>query len=74
MIQNIKSNYFVRVLFFHLSDEKKLKICQFNKILIKLLYLDILDYKICSRKSIILNEGKGREYSFFNNKILFEGE
>ena len=74
MINNVKSVYFVRLLFFHFNDGKKLQIVRNNKTLQKILNLNIIDYKLLSGKYIILDKEKSREYKFFNDEIIFEGE
>ena len=74
MLQKIKANYFVRILFFHIDDGKTLKIARYNKSLQSQLYLNILNYKIFSGRYLVLDGGKGKEFSSFNDQLMFEGE
>ena len=74
MLENIESSFFIKILFFQINEEKKLKIVKYNKTLQNLLDIKLINYKIFSGKYIIYEkDGKGKEYNYFNNELLFEG-
>ena len=75
MLENIKTSYFKKILFLHLDEGRKLKIIKYNKNLQKFLYINLINYKIFSNKYIIKNgEGNIKEYNYFNDKLIYEGE
>ena len=75
MLETIKSIYFQRIIFSYLNEETKLKIVMYNKNLQKKLNLNIINYKLFSGRYIILeNNGKGKEYNSYNDKLVFEGD
>ena len=73
--KNIKSIYNLNEIFSFFNIRRKLKIIIFNKELQKKLGIDIEDYKTISRKYIVgERNGKGKEYDYFDGKLIFEGE
>ena len=75
MLEKLKSFYFIKFLFFHLSEGKKLKLAKYSKNLQKILDRRHIHYKIYSKRYIIYcQDGKGKEYDGLNNKLIFEGE
>ena len=73
--KNIKSLYNLNEIFSFFNISRKLKIIIFNKELQKKLGIDIEDYKKMRRKYIVgERNGKGKEYDYFNDKLIFEGE
>ena len=75
MLENIKSSYFLRIVFEYIVDEKKkLKLVKYNKSLQKKLNISISNYIHFNGGYIIYEtNGKGKEYNEFDN-LLFEGE
>ena len=74
MLKNIKSSYFVKLLFSHINEEIKLKVIRYNKSLQSELEIKLINYKLFSGKYIIYEENnKGKEYYSFNDNIFFEG-
>ena len=75
MLKNIESNFFIRLIFFHIKEELKLKIVKYNKSLQDIIDINIINYKIFSGRYIIeIGDGKVREYDYFNYCLKYEGE
>ena len=75
MLKKIRSLFFTRLVFFHLSEEIKLKIVKYNKLLQKKLDINLNNYKLFRGRYIIYKEdGTAREYDSFDGQLLFEGE
>ena len=71
----IKSRYIFNIIFSFCEERKKFYIIKYNKKIQKLLHLNIEDYKKISGKYIIgQTNGKGKEYYFHSNELIFEGE
>ena len=61
MLKKIKATFFLKFLFFHISEGNKLKIVRYNKYLQKIIDRRLIRYKIFSRKYIIYGQdGKGK--------------
>ena len=74
MLKNIKSLYFIRIVFSYVDEEKKLKIIKYNKSLQKIINISIINYKFFTGKYIIYESNKkGKEYNVYD-QIVFEGE
>ena len=75
MLKNIKSIYFIRILFSHIIEKQKLKVVKYNKSLQKYIDISIINYKFFSGRYIIYeSNGIGKEYYGYDDKLLFEGE
>ena len=75
MVENIKSNFFVRYLFSFLDDVKQLYLVKYNKRLQKLLNINIMNYRFFNGKYIEYDRnGIGKIYDCFSNNLIFEGE
>ena len=75
MLKNLKSSYFIKLIFINIHERKKLKIIQYNKNLQNILDIKIYNYKIISGKYIIFEaKEKGKEYNSYNDQMIFEGE
>ena len=75
MFKKIKSLFFTRLLFFHLSEEIKLKIVKYNKLLQKKIDVNLNNYKLFKGRYIVYKEdGTVKEYNSFNCQLIFEGE
>ena len=77
MITNIINKKLIKSIFKKVNEKQKLKIIKDNKNLQNMIDVNILNYKLYSKKTIKftgkISEGKGKEY---NKKgvLLFEGE
>jgi len=75
MLKNIKSSYFIQILFAYLDDKQKLKIVKYNKNLQKMIYINIINYYRFSGRYIIYeSNGIGKEYDGETDKLIYEGE
>ena len=75
ILGDIKSKYIIKGIFLFLNEKQKLNMIIHNKQLHKILGVDIKDYiKITGKYIIGEKNGKGREYSLIENKLIFEGE
>ena len=74
-LNDIKSSYFIQILFCHLSEEMKLKIVKYNKNYQNLLNINLINYKIFSGKYIEYeSNGKAKEYDSYDDHLIYEGE
>ena len=75
MLTNIKSEFFLRIIFSKISEGIKLKLIRYNKYFQNLININLMNYKIYSGRYIIYEDnGKVKEYSGYTDKPLFEGE
>ena len=75
MLKPIKSIFFKKMLFSLLNERRKLNIVIYNKSIKNYLDINLSNYKILSWRYIKYEEdGKGKEYDNYNDKLLFEGE
>ena len=75
MFKNIKSTYFIKILFSYLDEKQKLKILKCSKSLQKDININIINYKHLARKYLIYeSNGIGKEYDGYDNALLFIGE
>ena len=75
MLKNIKSSYFIKILFSYIRDEIKLKLIQYNKNFQKIAEINVVNYKFLSGKYIIYEKcGKIKEFCGYNDNLIFEGE
>ena len=73
MLENIKADYFLIIIFSHLEENKKLEIVKYNKHIQNKLRIDLIYYKTFSQKYFIGDKnGEGKEYDFDDN-LIFEG-
>ena len=74
MLKNIKSSYFIKLIFVYIDERQKLKLVKCNKNLQKNIDISIINYKFFSGKYIIYESNRiGKEY-YDNVKLEFEGE
>ena len=74
MLKNIKSEYFIKIIFMHLNDYQQLKLIKYNKYLQNKLNIDLYNYKIFKGTYLEYDtKGKVKEY-FYDGKLKFEGE
>ena len=75
MLENIKSSFFKKFIFFHLDEERKLQLIKYNKTLQNILDISLINYIIFSGEYIVFEEkGKGKEYDYLDDELIFEGE
>ena len=75
MLKNIKSSYFIKLLFEYVVEKQKLKIVKYNKCFQKNINLNIINYKFFSGKYIIYeSNGIRKEYDGYYDTLIFEGE
>ena len=74
MLKNIKSTYFIKIIFSYIDDDRLLKFIKYNKSLQHLLKISLYHYKLYSDRYIIFNtKREGKEYDLSGN-LLYEGE
>ena len=74
MLDNIKSYYFIKLIFLHLEEEIKLEIIRYNKNLQDKLDIGFINYKTFSDNYIIFeSENKIKEYNDKNDKLIYKG-
>ena len=78
MLKRIKSIFFSRMIFSYIDENIKLNIIKYNKNLQTLINVNIINYKILSKRIIIKEITKEKEiwkiYNSINNDLIFEGE
>ena len=74
MLKNIKTSFFINKFFSFVDEGRKLEIIKYNKNIQKSMNISILNYKIyCGR--YFKKEGNiMKEYSYYNDQLIFEGE
>ena len=75
MLTNIKSKYIFDFLLSHLIEVKKFELFKYNKIFQKKINISLINYQLYKAKYII-NESniKRKEYNYFNDELIYEGE
>ena len=75
LLENIKYNSTLDVVFSYLDEKRKLESIKYNKNLQNKLNIKLINYKFLSGRFIIFEtKAKGREYSGKYNYLEFEGE
>ena len=75
MLDNIKSIYFLQLVFSYITEKLKLKLIKYNKNFQNKINISLINYKIFSGRYIIFEtEKKGKEYNCYYDILLFEGE
>ena len=75
MLENIKSSYFLNIIFSFLDEKIKLKIAKYNKNLQKKIDVNLINYKFLSGRYIIYeNNGIIKEYDGYFDNLVYEGE
>ena len=75
MLKNIKSLFFVRIVFSFVEEKQKLKILKYNKSFQKTINISINNYKHFKGKYIIYESDEyGKEYNGYDDNLLYEGE
>ena len=74
-MDNIKSSYFLELIFRFVDESQKLKLIRYNKNLQKNINISIINYKHFTGKYIIYeSNGIAKEYNGKDNSLIFEGE
>ena len=74
MLKNVKSSYFLRLLFSFTNEKQKLKLIKYNKSLQENIDINLITYKIFSGRYIIYEpNGNGKECDYASH-IIYEGE
>ena len=74
-LDNIKSIYIIKTIFYTLNRSIFLNFINYNKKIQNKLCINIEDYKnLGNRTKIIENNGLGKEYRLNTNIVIFEGE
>ena len=75
MLKNIKSSYFLIIVFSYLDEVTKLKIIKYNKFFQNKFDRNLINYRLYSGRYIIFeSKEKGKEYDAENDEKIFEGE
>ena len=75
MLKNIKSSYFLKIIFSLLNEKQKLKLIKYNKKIQRSFNINLINYQLISGKYIIYESNrKGKEYNLYNNNLEYEGE
>ena len=75
MLANIKSSFFLKYLFAHLIEEKKLKIVRYSKKIQNIIDISIIHYKIFIGNYIVYEtKGNVKEYNSYNQYLIYKGE
>ena len=75
MLENIKSSYFLQICLSFLVEKKKLKLVKYNKTLQNIIRINLINYKLFSKRYIKFEGNrKAKEYNTSFGNLLFEGE
>jgi len=75
MLQNIKSSYFIKLIYTFVGEAQKLKLVRYNKSIQKNLDISIINYKFFKSIYIIYeSNGIEKEYYGCDDTLIFEGE
>jgi len=74
MLKNIKSSYFLKIIFSYTNEKTKLKLVKYDKSLQKKIGINLLNFKVFSGRYIIYTEsGRAIEYMAYYDKLIYEG-
>ena len=75
MLENVKSVYFLKIIFSFVEDRQKLKIIKYNKSVQNKIDINLVNYKFLSGKYIIYESNNMvKEYDGYSDELIFEGE
>ena len=75
MLEQIKSEYILKLIFSPLKPEIKLTLIKINKKIQDKLDINLIHYKLCSGKYFIGEKnGTGKEFDLYNDQCIFEGD
>ena len=74
-MENYNYSFIPKLIFSFIFDKRKLELAKYNKKLQNAIDINIMHYKIFSKRYIIYEEkGKGKEYEFETDNLIYEGE
>ena len=74
-LSDVKSDYIIKKIFSFQDERRKLDIIKYSNFFKKKISVNIKNYKMLSgRYKIMEINGIGKEYSIYNDKLIFEGE
>ena len=74
MLKQIKSKYFIQLIYTYVDEKQKLKLLRYNKDLQKNININIMNYRHFKGRYIIYeSKGIGKEYDK-NDILIYEGE
>jgi len=74
MLENIKSVFFIKLIFSFVDEERKLKMLKYNKSLQNKIDISLLNYQLFKGNYIIYETNRlGKEYDSYGT-LLYEGE
>ena len=74
MLDIIKSSHITNIIFSYIEEKRKLDIMKYTKKLQNKLNVNLFNYKLLSGKYIIYeNNGKGKEYNAYEDRLEYEG-
>ena len=74
MLKNVKTLFFIRLLFSCVDEKQKLELIKYNKNIQDILNINLINYKYFSRRYIIFESNeKGKEF-FLNGELKYDGE
>ena len=75
MLRKIRSSYFTETILEFTEEKTKLNLLKYNKLLQNIVDLKHINYRILSRKYIIIEKRDfGKIYDDYNYQKLYEGE
>ena len=74
LLNNVKSSYFIELLFSQINIKRKLRIINYNHRLQNILNINLINYKIFNGKYIIYeSDVKAKEFSIYNDHLIYKG-
>ena len=75
MLRNVRSIYIMKKIFEKINEKIMFKLIRYNKSFQNKMHLNIFKYmEKASRYIIYESKNKGKEYDFYNDSLLYEGE
>ena len=75
MLQNIKSSYFIELIYTFVEEVQKLRLVRYKKSIQKNLDISIINYKLFNGNYIIYESNRiGKEYIGNDDTLIYEGE
>ena len=75
MLENIKSTFFIRIIFNQIGIKIKFKLVRHNKSLQNKININIIDYKVVSNRCIkYISNNEWYEYYLNRNEFIYSGE
>jgi len=74
MWQKIRSNYLLKEILISIDDRRKLNLIKYNKKMQEIAGLNLIDFRRFSGRYIKEEYDKIKEFSSYNDRLIFEGE